>query len=186
MANTLENTLNKVGNAIETILGSNSPKETSPTAVITGQTCLERFGMEARKEHLMRNEWKKDLQYTKALVNSEYEIQSEFIVSSYEDRLREKALNAAAVEADKTFKSQMAAEDKAAKKAEKKRKKEERLKKKQEGNKATNPDGTVEHYNEPQETITKVGGITPDNSAQYEAYLTNPYAVAMGGNPFNQ
>ena len=37
---------------------------------------------------------------------------------------------------------------------------------------------------QPKQTL--VGGITPNNSAQYEAYLTNPYAVAMGGNPFNQ
>ena len=52
-----------------------------------GQTCLEKFGIEARGEHLFRNEWRKDIQYTKSLVDAEYDIQNEFIVSSYEDRL---------------------------------------------------------------------------------------------------
>ena len=62
-----------------------------PNRVYTGQTCLERFGMEARSAHLMRNEWKRDLQYTKLLVDAEYLIQTEFKVSSYEDRLKEQA-----------------------------------------------------------------------------------------------
>ena len=93
MANTLTNTLNKVGDAIEAIMGG-SKKSTpynDPNRVYTGQTCLERFGMEARNAHLMRNEWKRDLQYTKLLVDAEYLIQTEFKVSSYEDRLKEQA-----------------------------------------------------------------------------------------------
>lgn len=36
------------------------------------------YGRHARAYHLTRNEWKKDLQYTRALVNSEYMIQTEF------------------------------------------------------------------------------------------------------------
>ena len=91
MANTLNNTLNKVGDAIEAVMGGT--KKSTPyndqNHVYTGQTCLERFGMEARSAHLMRNEWKRDLQYTKPLVDAEYLIQTEFKVSSYEDRLRE-------------------------------------------------------------------------------------------------
>ena len=91
MANTLKNTLNKVGNTIEAVMGG--AKKTTPyndpNRVYTGQTCLERFGMEARSAHLMRNEWKRDLQYTKLLVDAEYLIQTEFKVSSYEDRLKE-------------------------------------------------------------------------------------------------
>lgn len=93
MANTLTNTLNKVGDAIEAIMGGakKSTPYNDPNRVYTGQTCLERFGMEARNAHLMRNEWKRDLQYTKLLVDAEYLIQTEFKVSSYEDRLKEQA-----------------------------------------------------------------------------------------------
>ena len=93
MANTLNNTLNKVGDAIEAVIGGTkkSTPYNDPNRVYTGQTCLERFGMEARSAHLMRNEWKRDLQYTKLLVDAEYLIQTEFKVSSYEDRLKEQA-----------------------------------------------------------------------------------------------
>ena len=93
MANTLNNTLNKVGDAIEAVMGGakKSTPYNGPNRVYTGQTCLERFGMEARSAHLMRNEWKRDLQYTKLLVDAEYLIQTEFKVSSYEDRLKEQA-----------------------------------------------------------------------------------------------
>ena len=93
MANTLNNTLNKVGDAIEAVMGGakKSAPYHDPKRVYTGQTCLERFGMEARSAHLMRNEWKRDLQYTKLLVDAEYLIQTEFKVSSYEDRLKEQA-----------------------------------------------------------------------------------------------
>jgi hypothetical protein len=55
------------------------------------QTCLERFGIEARKEHLYRNEWKMDFQYTKALVNSEYMIQNEFQVGNTNHTLEGKS-----------------------------------------------------------------------------------------------
>lgn len=93
MANTLNNTLNKVGDAIEAVMGGakKSTPYNDPNRVYTGQTCLERFGMEARNAHLMRNEWKRDLQYTKLFVDAEYLIQTEFKVSSYEDRLKEQA-----------------------------------------------------------------------------------------------
>ena len=47
------------------------------------------YDVMAREEHLMRNEWKKDLQYTKLLVNSEYDIQTEFEISSYGEELEE-------------------------------------------------------------------------------------------------
>lgn len=43
----------------------------------------------AREENLYRNEWLKDLQYTKALVNAEYDIQTEFEISSYGEDLEE-------------------------------------------------------------------------------------------------
>ena len=91
MANKFNNTINKVGDAIEAVMGGakKSTPYNDPNHVYTGQTCLERFGMEARNTHLLRNEWKRDLQYTKTLVDAEYLIQTEFKVSSYEDKLKE-------------------------------------------------------------------------------------------------
>jgi hypothetical protein len=131
MANTLKNTLNKVGNAIEAVMGGakKSTPYNDPKHVYTGQTCLERFGMEARSAHLMRNEWKRDLQYTKLLVDAEYLIQTEFKVSSYEDRLNEQAqasAEKAARKADKQAEKKAKKAEKDAKKAEKTKVKEER------------------------------------------------------------
>ena len=93
MANTLNNTLNKVGDAIEAVIGGakKSTPYNDPNRVNTGKNYIKRFGMENRSAHIMRNEWKRDLQYTKLLVDAEYLIQTEFKVSSYEDRLKEQA-----------------------------------------------------------------------------------------------
>ena len=130
MANTLNNTLNKVGDAIEVVFGTKkTAPSVDPNRVYTGQTCLERFGIEARAEHLFRNEWKRDLQYTKTLVDAEYLIQTEFKVSSYEDRLKEQAENAARKEKERE-------DRKAAKQAEKKARKEAKDAKKAEKAKA--------------------------------------------------
>lgn len=47
-----------------------------------GETTLERIGREARENHLKRNEWvKRHIEYTKALVQAEYDIQREFKVN---------------------------------------------------------------------------------------------------------
>ena len=90
MANTLNTTLNKVGDAVEAIMGTK--RAATPYVPNTmNQTCLEKFGMEARNEHLFRNEWRRALQYTKPLVDAEYNIQTEFKVTSYEDKLKEQA-----------------------------------------------------------------------------------------------
>jgi hypothetical protein len=79
MANTVQNTLNKVGNTLESIFGTNNSKQQPTSNGLNGkQTCLEKMGIEARNEHLLRNEWKKDLQYSKPLVDAEYLIQTEF------------------------------------------------------------------------------------------------------------
>lgn len=80
MANTVENTLNKIGNTIENIFGTNNTKQVVVNT--NGKSSnLEMFGMQARQSHLMRNEWKKDLQYTRQLVNAEYMIQTEFKIN---------------------------------------------------------------------------------------------------------
>ena len=122
MANTLNNTFsipNKFGDAIEAVMGGakKSTPYNDPNHVYTGQTCLERFGMEARNVNLLRNEWRKDLAYSKSLVDAEYMVQTEFKVSSYEDRLMDEKEEEARRQAEKDLK-------KANKQAEKKAKKE--------------------------------------------------------------
>ena len=80
MANTLENTLNKVGDAIESLFGSNKSSNGKASKNGKSMSQLEKVGTEMRREHLLRNEWLKDLQYTKTLVDAEYNIQTEFKV----------------------------------------------------------------------------------------------------------
>lgn len=81
MANTYQNTFDKVGDTIEQLFGTNKPQQPTTNGNTNGkQTCLEKFGIEARKEHILRNEWRNDLQYTKPLVDAEYNIQTEFKV----------------------------------------------------------------------------------------------------------
>ena len=174
MANTLNNTLNKVGNAIETVLGGNKNKwEAVKNPQITdGQTCLERFGFEARAEHLMRNEWKRDLQYTKLLVDAEYLIQTEFQVSSYEDRLKEQANNMAQREAEK---QQKKAEKQAAKKAKKEAKEAKRAAKA-----ASVQGGVVEdRAPEPRQVTTNA----PNNQTMTNDLSWLPYAQQTGYAP---
>ena len=85
MANTLENTYKKVGSVIQDIFTGPNEPPVPDRATTVGQTCLEKFGMDARKMHLMRNEWRKDIQYTRPLVLAEYQIQTEFKVSTSDD-----------------------------------------------------------------------------------------------------
>ena len=90
MANTIDNTFRKIGNTIENIMGGSSTQQPSSNGTTNGkQTCLEKFGIEARKEHLYRNEWKVDLQYTKALVDAEYMVQTEFPVGSTDQSVKD-------------------------------------------------------------------------------------------------
>jgi hypothetical protein len=90
MANTIDNTFKKIGNTIENIMGGTKPQQPSSNVNTSGkQSCLERFGIEARKEHLYRNEWKIDLQYTKALVDAEYAVQNEFPVGSTDQSVQD-------------------------------------------------------------------------------------------------
>lgn len=145
MANTLESTLNKVGNAIEAVMGTTHPHTYNVNVNTVGQTCLERIGREARAEHLMRNEWRKDLGYSKVLVDAEYMIQTEFKVSSYEDRLKEQANEMAEKQAKQQKKN---AEKQQAKKAKKAAKEAERNEKAN----VVNGDGKP---TEPKETLYK-------------------------------
>ena len=88
-----EKVLDSIGTAIESLFKGQDA--TQPTVSSNGlkQTCLERFGMEARHKHILRNGWRKDLEYSKPLVDAEYLIQSEFKVSSYADTIYEEEVS---------------------------------------------------------------------------------------------
>lgn len=81
---TIGNTISKVGNTIEALFGKPLPQQPISNTSSNGgkQTCLEKFAIEARKYHLLRNEWRSDLRYSKPLVDAEYEIQNEFPVGT--------------------------------------------------------------------------------------------------------
>ena len=78
MANTVENTFKKIGNTIENIFGGGKAQQIITSNNGGKPSALEMYGIQIRNHHLIRNEWKKDLQYTRALVNAEYQIQTEF------------------------------------------------------------------------------------------------------------
>ena len=97
---TVNSTINKVGSTIEALFGG-KPKPQQPISNSNGgkQTCLERFGIEARGYHLLRNEWRKDLAYSKPLVDAEYMIQNEFPVGTTDSDVATQAQEAAEKEA---------------------------------------------------------------------------------------
>ena len=97
---TVNSTINKVGSTIEALFGG-KPKPQQPISNSNGgkQTCLERFGIEARGYHLLRNEWRKDLEYSKPLVDAEYMIQNEFPVGTTDSDVATQAQEAAKKEA---------------------------------------------------------------------------------------
>jgi hypothetical protein len=73
----------RVGDTLETMFGTRKSEITTQTGTYkqTGdQSNLEKIGFQMRKDHLLRNEWGKDMEYTKQLVSSEYLIQNEFLV----------------------------------------------------------------------------------------------------------
>lgn len=80
MANTVDNTFDKIGNTIEKIFGGETISQPSTNGNGGKGSNLEIYGIYARAEQMLKNEWRKDIQYTKALVNSEYMIQTEFKV----------------------------------------------------------------------------------------------------------
>jgi predicted extracellular nuclease len=165
MAKTLNTTLNKIGDAIESVLGTKkTAPHNDPNRVYTGQTCLERFGMEARNTHLLRNEWKRDLQYTKTLVDAEYLIQTEFKVSSYEDKLKEQAEAKAERDARKAEKQA----EKKAKKAEKDAKKDKNAASVQGGIPEDRPAEPKENIGD--FTVTKIGNQTFTTYRTYGIY----------------
>lgn len=91
MASPIEKTLNRIGNVVQDIFSGSKSQSTSSTADSTkGQTCLEATGMRQRELHLIQNMWRKnDIEYSRPLVLAEYDIQTEFIVSSTDDIIQE-------------------------------------------------------------------------------------------------
>ena len=122
MATAIENTLNRVGNAIQSLFNGKDEPTVSNTNANTGQTCLEITGMRQRELHLRQNTWRRnDIEYSKPLVDAEYNIQTEFLVSSTDDLIQ-----------DQKKKQEEREAKAAAKKEAKRKKKEEKLKKKEE------------------------------------------------------
>lgn len=96
MASPIEKTLNRIGNVVQDIFSGSKSQSTPSTASKTGQTCLEATGMRQRELHLMQNTWRKnDVEYSRPLVLAEYDIQTEFIVSTTDDLVQQQKENAA-------------------------------------------------------------------------------------------
>lgn len=94
MASPIEKTLNRIGNVVQDIFSGSKTQSTSSTASTTGQTCLEATGMRQRELHLMQNMWRKnDVEYSRPLVLAEYDIQTEFLVSTTDDIIQEQQSN---------------------------------------------------------------------------------------------
>lgn len=122
------------------------------------------YDVMAREEHLMRNEWKKDLQYTRLLVNAEYEVQTEFKISSKEEDMQKAAIIAAEKKADEEFWKNYNKDMKAANKAAKKAKKEAKLAQKQN-------EGTVDSNGNPIKTGPAETIYQPLSAAQQEGAM---------------
>ena len=104
MANPIITTLNKIGDTVQDILSGPSQPTPAPTArTSTGQTCLEYTGMRLRRDHLRQNIWRRDdIEYSRPLVLAEYDIQTEFKISSTAERVAELEAEKNAKNVDKT------------------------------------------------------------------------------------
>jgi hypothetical protein len=128
MPSPLEKTINKVADSIERLFngGNVTPPIVTELSLRNGgkQSCLEKYGIRLRAEHIEQNTWRKnDIEYSKPLIDAEYMIQTEFKVGSTDTTVEEQYSN--------TVKREEESKAKAAKKAEKKKKKkEEKLNKK--------------------------------------------------------
>ena len=118
MASKLANILDKTSDT----------EQTTPKLVENGQTCLEKVGMEARYAHLLRNEWRREFEYTRPLVLSEYQIQTEFKVSSDEDIAQMQESSIQVREEESRARAQKKMQKKAAKRAKKEAEKSKKVK----------------------------------------------------------
>ena len=128
MANQIITALDNIANTVHDILNVPTQPNQAPTADPSKkQTCLESMGMRMRKEHLRQNMWRKgDIEYSKPLIIAEYEIQTEFKISTAaeradeaeqlaEQRRQEKEAKAAEKQRQKRIKRQKKINDAAAK-----------------------------------------------------------------------
>ena len=123
MATAIEKTLDRVGNAIQSLFNGKDEPTVNTSNVYTGQTCLEITGIRQRELHIRQNTWRRnDIEYSKPLIDAEYNIQTEFKVSSTDDLLqeqKEKQEEREAKAAAKKEAKRKKKEEKEAKKAEK-------------------------------------------------------------------
>jgi len=95
-SNAINSTLNNLGTAIEDFFKGNKAEPIITKKTLQdggGQTCLEKYGIRLRAEHLEQNEWRKDIVYSRPLVLEEYNIQSEFFVDSKDATVEEQRIN---------------------------------------------------------------------------------------------
>lgn len=86
--------INTIGNETNSLgVENNNTISEGTTISPNGQTCLEKVGFDVRGITLMRNRYGKESEYSKQIVDDEYNVQSEFVITSYQDRLEEQARN---------------------------------------------------------------------------------------------
>ena len=115
------------------------------------------YDVRLRTEHLEQNVWKKDvIEYTKPLVLAEYQIQTEFKISTHDEDVKEKQERVAAEKAKKEERKAKAA----AKKKAKMEKREEKLRRKElkESGKQTDDKGN-KIKPEPSEIVNTVNKV---------------------------
>jgi hypothetical protein len=98
MPSPLERTINKVADSIEELFsrGNVTPPIVTELSLRNGgkQTCLEKYGIRLRAEHIEQNTWRKnDIEYSKPLIDAEYMIQTEFKVGSTDETVEEQYSN---------------------------------------------------------------------------------------------
>jgi len=94
MPSPLEKTINKVADTVEELFNRRSatPPIVTELSLRNGgkQTCLEKYGIRLRAEHIEQNTWRKnDIEYSKPLIDAEYMIQTEFKVGSTDATVEE-------------------------------------------------------------------------------------------------
>ena len=155
MATAIENTLNRVGNVIQSLFNGKDEPTVPNTNANTGQTCLEITGMRQRELHLRQNTWRRnDIEYSKPLVDAEYNIQTEFLVSSTDDLIQEQKQKQEEREARAAAKKEV----KRKKKEEKEKKKQSQVKGTVDKDKVESPTyqpGGVRNDTEPRETLAQ-------------------------------
>ena len=93
MPSPIERTLDKIGSVVQDIFTGSKESDTRSYST-TGQTCLEITGMRQRELHIRQNTWRRNgIEYSKPLVLAEYDIQTEFKVSTTDETIQEKREN---------------------------------------------------------------------------------------------